>query len=231
MQNSEIRRADIMTLTNSTGKSRSQQRSAVWRNCVVALIDLAGTKRETAKGDGRGSTLMRKFHKLVVGALRERNHIEDAYVWNDSVLLLAYVTGGPEEYESLFQELDVLKQQIGALTKCYGIAVKGQAFPRDNPHLPSHVTIIRASSYAMANCFAIEQAARAKRRRGDWYIDARIIRHLRLLAPEQDTFTVTMLPSGRSRRVYVHYGPLCALSTADRNLPSRPTRRRRARGT
>ena len=156
---------------------------------------------------------MRRFHKLVISALRERHQIADAYVWNDSVLLLAYVPERPGGYEDLFHELDVLKQRIDALNRCYGIAVKGQAFPPDNPQIPPHVTIIRASSYAMANCFAIEQVARAKRLRGDWYIDARIVRHIRSLAPEQETFRVEMQPTGRSRRVYVHYGPFSASPT------------------
>jgi hypothetical protein len=202
-----------MTSSHSTGNSRSQQRPTAWRNCVVALIDLAGTKRETAKGNGRGSTLMRKFHNLVVGTLRQRQHIAHAYVWNDSVLLLAYVAGRPGEYEDLFQELDILKQRIGALNRCYGIAVKGQAFPPDNPDIPSHVTVIRASSYAMANCFAIEQVARTKRLRGDWYIDGRIVHHVPSLVRGQEMFTLPMQPTLRSRRVYVHYGPFSAAPT------------------
>lgn len=175
-----------------------------WSDCIVVLMDLNGVKKRALAGDSAASASMRAFHQLVcremAGGLRSLDH---AYVWNDSVLLLAYVDSRPRAYEKAIHAADCLKRKVDATNRCYAIAVKGRAFPSRSKVQDSRVTVIRASSYAMANCFEIEEKAKANKLRSAWYIDVRIARKVRQ-AKASKWIVVAMLPSGRNRRVYVH---------------------------
>lgn len=178
-----------------------------WSDCIVVLMDLIGLKKRALDGDSAASALMRSFHALVrqemAGGLGALDH---AYVWNDSVLLLAYVDDRPETYATAIHAADNLKRKVDATAASYAIAVKGRAFP-SNAGSDGRVTVIKASSYAMANCFEIEAEAKSKKLRKAWYIDVRIARRVRE-ARAPDWITVPLLPGGKHRRVYVHGGYL-----------------------
>ena len=179
-----------------------------WNDCIVVFMDLIGVKKRALDGDSGASALMRSFHELVrremAGGLGALDH---AYVWNDSVLLLTYVDDRPEAYKKAIHAADNLKRKVDAITPSYAIAVKGRAFPSNADPDGTRVTVIEASSYAMANCFEIEAEAKSKRLRKAWYIDVRIARMVReARAPEW--ITVPLLPGGKRRRVYVHGGHL-----------------------
>jgi hypothetical protein len=100
----------------------------------VTLIDLIGTKDLAARGDRKASYAMRGMHMLVVKqmAMALPAHSR-AYIWNDSVVLLAYLDDGPDV---ILREVDMLKRQIDAFVKTCGckrgsfaIAVQGRVFP------------------------------------------------------------------------------------------------------
>ena len=180
-----------------------------WKDCIVVLMDLMGVKRRALEGDSSGSALMRSFHDLVrqemAGGL---DALDRAYVWNDSVLLLAYVDGRSEAYKKAIRAADCLKRKVDSTAPSYAIALKGRAFPTADID-DTRVTVIKASSYAMANCFAVESEAKSKKLRKAWYIDVRIARNVpEALASEW--IMVPLLPTGKRRRVYVHGGYLWA---------------------
>jgi len=101
-----------------------------WRDCIVVLMDLIATKKRAQEGNRAASASMRSFHQLV---RREMTAglcaLDHAYVWNDSVLLLAYVDDRPRAYEAAIHAADDLKRRVDATARCYAIAVKGRAFP------------------------------------------------------------------------------------------------------
>lgn len=185
-----------------------------WRDCIVCLIDLVGVKKLASKADGRASSLMRQMHSLTVVETRVglplHSHI---YIWNDSVLLLAYTDGQATNAASILREVDSLKRKIDVATETqsYAIAVKGQAFPdlssADGVTGADHRTIIiKASSYAMANCFLIEGTIGSKLRR-PWYVDGRLARQVRTKQAFQKK-QVSLLPTGATRTIYVYDGYL-----------------------
>lgn len=179
-----------------------------WSDCIVVLMDLIGVKKRALEGDSVASALMRSFHELVrremAGCLRALDH---AYVWNDSVLLLAYVDDRPQAYAKAIQAADDLKRKVDGTAPSYAIGVKGRAFPSKGASDDARVTVIKASSYAMANCFKIEAAAKSKKLHKSWYVDVRIARKVHQ-AKASEWISVPLLPSGKRRRVYVHGGYL-----------------------
>lgn len=184
-----------------------------WRDCIVVLMDLIGLRRRALEGDSSVSVLMRSLHKLIRREMTGGLHgLDHAYVWNDSVLLLAYVDDRAEVYERAIYAADTLKRKIDAIAPSYAIAVKGKAFPFNAGIDGARVTVIRASSYAMANCFEIEaEEAKSKKLHCAWYVDVRIARKLpRTRGPEW--IAVRLLPDGKSRRVYLHAGYLWGCS-------------------
>lgn len=179
-----------------------------WRDCLVVLMDLIGVKKRAIEGDTGASALMRSFHELVhqemVGGLRSLDH---AYIWNDSVLLFAYVKKTSLAYERILRAADELKRKVDTVAPSYAIAVKGRAFPSHANSDPRRVTVIKASSYAMANCFEIEVEAKKKELRSAWYVDVRIARHVPA-ARAAEWVAVPLLPRGKRRRVYRHAGSM-----------------------
>jgi hypothetical protein len=171
-------------------------------------MDLIGVKKRALDGDSAASALMRSFHRLVRRKMASGlDALDHAYVWNDSVLLLAHVDDRPESYERAIHAADDLKREVDRTASSYAIAVKGRVFPSNAGFDGARVTVIKASSYAMANCFEIEAEAKRRRLRKAWYIDVRIARKVReARAPKW--IAVPLLPGGKRRRVYVHGGYL-----------------------
>lgn len=179
-----------------------------WRDCIVVLMDLIDVKKRANEGDARASTLMRSFHDVVRCEMdRGLEALSHAYVWNDSVVLLASVDGQPQLYEAAIHAADDLKRKVDTIAPSYGIAVKGRAFPTTPATDGGRVTVIKASSYAMANCFEIEAEARRKALRKAWYVDARIARQIRRIE-KKEWIAVPLLPGGLRRRVYLLDGYL-----------------------
>ena len=180
-----------------------------WNDCIVVLMDLIGIKKRALEGDSAASAVMLSFHSLVCRELAKgMGALDHVYVWNDSVLLLSFIDHRPETYEMAIRSADKLKQKVDLIAPSYAIAVKGRAFPSNAGHYGSRVTLIKASSYAMANCFEIEAEAKKKKLRGKtWYIDIRIARMVRA-ATAPEWISVPLLPGGKRRRVYAHEGYL-----------------------
>lgn len=174
---------------------------STWRDCIVVLMDLTGVKKRAFEGNASATSLMRSFHQLVhremAAGLRELDH---AYVWNDSVLLLARVDE-PRAYARVMHAADDLKRRVDTVAPSYAIAVKGRAFP--GAIQGARVTVIKASSFAMANCFEIESEAKRKELRKAWYVDVRIARRVPEARGTQ-WCSVKLLPSGKHRRIYTH---------------------------
>lgn len=186
-----------------------------WRNCVVTLIDVIGIKELTLDGTSRATDLMRKLHRITEARMNHGMSAHaHAYLWNDSVLLLGYLDRTTES--TLLREANSLKETIEQeVNKCYAISVKGQAFP--NPELPSAAVssgqiaeqprsiVIKASSFAFANCFQIE-AILGPRYKTDWYVDGRLKSAIEKKPHAVDS--VELLPGGEAREVLMFNGSL-----------------------
>lgn len=178
-----------------------------WQDCIVTLIDLVGVRAKA--GQGIASKLMLKFHNLVVKERGNLNATAHAYVWNDSVLLLSYVSDSNSSFEGAMKDADRLKRRVDTLEHSYAIAVKGQTFPPASDaatHAKSpSVTIIRASSWAMANVFEIERTL--GRLKKPWYVDGWIKGRIQT-SQQFRKESMTMFPSKQRRPVYVFDGYL-----------------------
>lgn len=173
-----------------------------WHDCIVAYVDLVGIKKLAASGDG--SRMMRELHctarSAADGGLSSLHHI---YAWNDSLLTVSILGGsGGAAYEEVLRDAATLVRSAERVAPAYAIAVKGRVFPQnemrdDGSH---RLTILRSSSWAMANCFRIE--AELARLRARWYIDSRITDKLPRLRGGR-VHKVQMLPTERKRRVLV----------------------------
>lgn len=179
----------------------------VWHDCIIVLIDLVGA-RERADC-GLASNQMRALHRTIVREIETGNYsFVHAYAYNDSVLTMSFVDKTSESFAKAMRDADALKKQVDRIQTSYAIAVKGRAFPSElgsSKHAP--VTVIEASSWAMANCFEIEKELR--RLRKSWYLDSRIAKRLQLSQLSQK-HRVKMYPSGSERAVHVFNGYLWA---------------------
>jgi hypothetical protein len=91
------------------------------------------------------------------------------------------------------------------------MAVRGQTFPDligPAKSADNRAMIIKASNYAMANCFIIEERI-GKALKKPWYVDHRLAKYL-TTAPtaKKETRKVTLLPGKKARNVYVYSGYL-----------------------
>jgi hypothetical protein len=135
--------------------------------------------------------------------------IGHAYTWNDAVLLLSYLNGDDAAFELTLRDADRLKKRIDGVAASYAVAVKGQTFPpaRLEQDKPSEkVTFIKASSWAMANCFEIEKTLGPELRK-PWYVDSWIATHIRT-SQRCVKRKVNLLPAGKARNVHVYDGYL-----------------------
>lgn len=180
-----------------------------WQDCIVTLIDLQGVKAMAEQGIA--SKLMLKFHNIVIKERDSLNATAHAYVWNDSVLLLSYVNEDDSSFESAMKDADKLKRRVDVIVRSYAIAVKGQTFPPVNDaatHKKSpSVTVIRASSWAMANVFEIEKKLGNLKK--PWYVDGWIKNRITTSQKFQKE-SMTMFPSKKKRPIYVFDGYLWA---------------------
>ncbi|PMY37691.1 hypothetical protein DMW99_22865 [Pseudomonas chlororaphis] len=138
------------------------------------------------------------------------------YVWNDSVLLLSYMTEPNWSKQDFFSELDdfryFLEERSGA--GVYAISVKGLAFP-DNPLMSAvfngqisqqpRAVVLKTSSWAMANCFVIEKTL--GHHRADWYIDGRIANGAELPTPFASE-EIELLPKNTPRKINMYKGSI-----------------------
>jgi hypothetical protein len=177
-----------------------------WRDCIVTMIDLVGVKGRAGQD---GSTLMRQFRALVTSETPTLTSVAHTYVWNDSVLLLSYVDG-EGSVEHAIRDAETLKRRIDNLAGSYAIAIKGQAFPpapgQHNLSKPHNVTLIEASSWAMANCFIVEKALGGKCQK-PWCVDSRITAQMQT-SRTGSPHSVALLPERRPRKIYVFDGYL-----------------------
>lgn len=183
-----------------------------WPDCVVTVIDVIGIKSAARNGLSEASLQMRALQALVQsemdGGMSKHAY---SYSWNDSVLLLAFWNGKIEQAREILCEASGLKRKIDqSIGNSYGICMKGKTFPeavapdQHNSQQYSRNINIRASSFAMANCYQAEAEAKRQKCRADWYIDSRLRAVLGKRA--QKSIAVEMLPTGRSRKVYLIEG-------------------------
>ncbi len=183
---------------------------ALWKDCVVSLIDFIGVKKMAEGRKKRASRIMRKMHAEAVaqmhGGLPLHAH---AYIWNDSILLLAFLDQ-VHRPEPIMREVDGLKRKLAHLGKSYAISIKGQVFPdlaaSISNECSGRATVIKASSFAMANCFRVEECI-AKKRMKPWYVDSRLALKIRT-SQACTTVPVKLLPGPKTREVYVYDGYL-----------------------
>lgn len=190
-------------------------RSSAWPPCIVTVLDLVGTKRLAESG--RGSAQMIEMRTFAVATVSNAMPLHSqSYIWNDSVLLLSYETDPAQTRRQVLEEIDefktALERHCGADT--YAISVKGLAFPRDQPDAAvvqaqiadqPRALVLKTSSWAMANCFLIEEACRHLR--ADWYIDSRITKNTGLRHPFAKE-SVRFLPKRTLREVHMYKGTL-----------------------
>jgi hypothetical protein len=179
-----------------------------WRDCIVVLVDLVDVEKFSQQHEA--SKLMRRFHHLVNEGMFTLLSIDHAYVWNDSALLLSYVDGQKSSFEAVIRDVDRLKRRVDKMRKSYAIAVKGQAFPTirtcKKGARPSRVTFVKASSWAMANCFKIEE--KIKKLRKSWALDNRISEMIKTDGKPSNKIAVQLLPTKKCRTIHVFNGYL-----------------------
>lgn len=186
-----------------------------WPPCIVTAFDLVGTRSLAASG--KGSSAMMTMHSRAVAKINHGLPLHShGYIWNDSVLLLSYMTEPNWSKNGFFAELNefksFLQQACGA--SMYAISVKGLAFPNDitapavfdgQVAWQPRAVVLKTSSWAMANCFLIEKAL--GHHRADWYIDSRITTGADLPKPFASEAT-DLLPKKESRRIDMFRGSI-----------------------
>lgn len=186
-----------------------------WPPCIITVLDLIGTR--SLASSGNGSSMMMQMHNF---AFQKINHClpnhDHGYIWNDSILLLSYQTKPEQKRRAVVDELIEFKRSLDNQcgTKTYAISVMGLAFPSDPTATPifngqtgqqPRAVILRTSSWAMANCFRIEE--KLGHHKADWYIDSRITKGMNLPLPFV-TEELSLLPSEESRAINLYRGYL-----------------------
>ncbi len=171
-----------------------------WKNCIVILIDLIGIQKQAQ--NSKGSVVMQKFHQKVLTEIDSGNYsFYHVYVYNDAVLALSLIDNEKESFQNAMEDADKLKKKIDQVQKSYAIAVKGQVFPTINSESKNNLTIIKTSSWAMANCFKIEAEMKKHKVNKSWYVDGRIARKIKT-HQESRKHLVELHPSGKKRNVH-----------------------------
>ena len=185
---------------------------AGWTPCIVTVFDLIGTRKQTLSGTG--SKLMLRMHCSAAERIRNGMPMhKQGYIWNDSILLLSEKASTIKERLDVLFELEAFKLELEA--ECgaglYAISVKGKTFPpvklppAENPEDEDRAIILKTSSWAMANCFAIEQTL--GKHRADWYLDSRLTRGLKL-PPIFRSEPIELLPDNEAREIHMFKGRL-----------------------
>lgn len=182
-----------------------------WKKCILTYIDIIGVKVHAK--DGEGSSIMRRLHSCVPDGFGEHLPSHDhAYVWNDSVLVVAYLKNEHGEKMRLLREANNFKRHLdkALAMPSFAVVVEGMTFPSigSSPGSgvddagSSKVTVLKTSSWAMANCFEIERELRRLKLKKNWYIDSRVTKGLR--RPSREDMQVTLLPANRKRAVSMY---------------------------
>lgn len=191
-----------------------------WPPCIVTVFDAIGIKELAASGTG--SEKMIELHKAAVEKINNGlPHHSHGYVWNDSVLLLSYETEPASTRQKLLAELNEFKSylELECKTPMYAISVMGLAFPQEEKTLvdtaakTSHeprAVVLRTSSWAMANCFHIEE--KLGHYQADWYVDSRITYGV-ILPPPLASKRVPLFPKKQRRTIQVFKGSLTEVGT------------------
>ena len=190
--------------------------SSNWKSCIVTFIDLVGVKMLANIGTSDATTLMRKMHTLTTQfTSKQFSHHSSVYIWNDSVLLLAVMQNEKNEEVKILKEANALKKKIDTLCESFAISVKGQMFPelapidtnsQDESSSEIEITVLKASSYALANCSLIEYKLGRKLKK-PWYVDGRIARYITSEQP-YTKHKLTLLPRNNRRLIYSYDGDL-----------------------
>lgn len=182
-----------------------------WADCIVSFFDLIGIRKKIRPGDTQASKLMQNLQLVVRKSMFDAMPSHDkAYVWNDSALFLAFPSFN-SDYEKIMRELNAIKPKLDDICQCYAICVKGQAMPESVCQYDTReveeprFVFLKASSYALANCFEIEKEL--KKLKMDWYVDRRIVDKIPNF-PKGDRYDVMMLPTNRKRGIYVLKGKI-----------------------
>jgi hypothetical protein len=183
-----------------------------WKKCILSYIDIIDVKKHAKNGNG--SSIMRNLHSKTTEGFRQHlsNH-DHAYVWNDSVLIVAYLKDQRGEKMKLLREVNDFKRYLDTalVMPSFAVVVEGMTFPStgsspgsgvDDAN-SSKVTVLKASSWAMANCFEIERELGGLMK--DWYIDSRVTKGFtkRLRRPSRIE-QVRLLPANRKRAVLMY---------------------------
>lgn len=181
-----------------------------WQKCIITYLDFPGVKELAASG--KGSRLMLKIHRHATSNAQAILRLHTgAYIWNDSILLVAHFSH-PKEKKAILKEQSAFKVAIGARFpkshQPYAIVVQGKSLPslgftnNSRPNSPLQVVILKSSSWAMANCFEIEHALRKKKtqKKALWYIDKRVIKSTKL-KNKQYYKKLPLLPSSKCRDI------------------------------
>jgi len=186
-----------------------------WPPCIVTVLDIAGIKSNAFTG--KGSEIMLRVHGYAVDKINHGLPLHrNGYVWNDSILLLTYNTETALIRRTVLEELDDFKSslELACGVSTYAISVMGRAFPEvegvgaslDSPALGQHrAIVIKASSWAMANCFLIEK--QLGRHRADWYIDSRVLSGIKL-SIQKVSNRINLLPKNKKRTIHMYKGRL-----------------------
>jgi hypothetical protein len=175
---------------------------------------MSGVKGMLAKSSKDAVGLLRRMHKEVQSAAEELTMHEEVCFWNDSVLLVGCVDGSAERHEKIMREVCIIKNAVDKVKRAYAICVKGQPFPP--PHGESEFTsgrprliYLHASSLAFSNCFMIEEEAKKRKWRRDWYIDNRIIKEIDARLPDRK-HVLHLWPRKRKCTLYMYSGTFWA---------------------
>lgn len=148
---------------------------------------------------------MLKLHSFALTKIEKGLlHNSYGYIWNDSILLLSYCTTPAAKGRELIVELSEFKQGLDQeLGTCsYVISVRGKAFPTADS-AANRVVVLKTSSWAMGNCFAIEK--KLGKYRADWYIDSRITKGTQLADPFT-TKPISLSPKKECREIHLYRG-------------------------
>jgi hypothetical protein len=184
---------------------------ADFRDCIVSYIDMVGITALLTRRSKQAVHTMRKMHEVVSRALPQVPTHEEICLWNDSVLMVGFVTESESSFRAVMQEVLAVKRIVDGIQKSYAICVKGQAFAGPQSPVPEwrsgtdrpRLLYLQASSLAFANCFEIEHRAREAGWKWDWYIDNRIRTKLSLRLGE-DTQEMELHPRSNLRRIHMY---------------------------
>jgi len=197
------------------------------RDCIVTVLDLPDIKELSGKQMQNGSTPATKFMTAMRGFAESEmaNMIqehEQAYVWTDSILLLAFLDSPSKTCESVLKEADCIKLRLdkklktsGYHKRTFATAVKGQTFPGLSTAQP-RVVVLQASGYAMANCFEIPKQFRSSKNSTktrtisyEWYLDSRIHKSVKStsgISEAKASKKIQLLPRRVKPRLVYAYG-------------------------